>query len=374
MPVARVKESGIDLPLFLLVTVLVCFGAVMIYSSSHVTAMEKFDYSSHFLKKQLFALTLGGLALLFFTRLPYWKLRKLAWPLLVVSLLLLVAVLFSKPIHGARRWLDLWVVRFMPSEVAKFALIVFLAHIISERPERRESFTGGILPCLAALGVVDAFILLQPDFSTSVIVAAVAFYLMYVGCINILHLALTWATGLMLGIMVMLQEGYRMRRLLAWQDPLNPEYRYGISYQVVQSLIAVGSGGVFGVGLAQSREKFGYLPFQYNDYIFAIIGEELGLIGGLAVIGLFLLFLWRGMRVARGAPDLFGLLLAGGVVFHIGIQAFVNLAVVLNLVPSTGLPLPFISYSGTSIVVTLASVGVLLNVSRYSRNPDERSA
>jgi cell division protein FtsW len=365
LPIHRFKEGNVDLPFFLLTMVLLCVGIVMIYSSSYATAMSQYNANSFFLRKQLIALVLGSIAMFIFSRVPYWKLREFTWPVMILAIILLVAVFFTDPIHGARRWLRFARIGFMPSELGKYALILFYAHFLSRWSKYRDDFTKGFLPCAAALSVIVLLIMKQPDFSTSVITTLVSLFMMYIGCINIFHLGVSFITGAVASVMVVMNTGFRWSRIGVWLDPFSD--RFGTGYQIVQSLIAVGSGGVFGKGLGNSQEKFGNLPYQYNDYIFAIIGEELGLIGCIIIISLFFLFAWRGFKIAMGAPELFGTLLAAGITFHIVLQAFTNMAVVINLLPATGLPLPFISYSGSSLVMTMTGVGVLLNISKYAR-------
>lgn len=362
---ARVKEGNYDILLFLLIVVLLCCGVVMIYSASHFTGSKRFDSPTFFLKKQLIALVVGAIAMAILSRIPYWRLRSFAWPLLVVAILMLVAVLFTPPINGARRWIRLPFTTFMPAEVAKFSLILFYAHFLSLKRSAEDPFTRVFLPCMGVLILVGGLVYKQPDFSTSVIIASLSFFLMYVGCVSILHIGSTLASGAVVVVYMALRAPYRWARVKNWLDPFAD--RFGGGYHIIQSLIAVGSGGVTGVGLGQSVEKYGYLPYQYNDYIFAVIAEEVGLLGCAILLGLFFALLWRGFTLSMGAPDRFGMLLGAGITFHITLQALTNVAVVTNLLPATGLPLPFISYSGSSLVVTMASMGVLLNISRYYR-------
>ena len=337
----------------------------MIYSASYITAKNDFKYSYFFLKKHIIALILGSAAMFLFSKIPYWKLKKLTYPLLILSFILMIKVLFSSPIHGSRRWINLVFISFMPAELTKFSLNIFYAYFLSTYEKYRDDFTRGFVPALLVLGIFDLLILKQPDFSTTVIVTLTVFFVMYVGCINFLYLGVTLATGAVGAILVVMTAGYRMRRVNVWLHPLADRWDSG--YQTVNSLITVGSGGIFGTGLGQSWGKMGHLPYQYNDYIFAVIGEELGLIGGVIIILLFLSFLWRGFMLSSGAPDMFGILLGAGICFSIAFQGFINISVVLNLLPATGLPLPFISYSGSSLVITMASVGILLNISKFSK-------
>ncbi len=355
--------------MFIITMTLLCFGMIMIYSASFFTATSDFSSSYFFLKKHVRAIILGSIAMFLFSRIQYWKLKKITFPLMALSIILLIAVLFTERVLGARRGLKLIFISFMPSELAKLSLIIFYAYFLSTYNKYRNNFTKGFLPCVGVLFVFDILIMKQPDFSTTVIVTLLSFFMMYIGCINIKHLGLTFVTGAVGAVFVVQSASYRLARYIAWLDPFAD--RWGKGYHIVQSLIAVGSGGITGSGLGQSWGKMGYLPYQYNDYIFAVIGEELGFIGCVVLIILYFAFLWRGFLITRGAPDMFGILLGAGICFNIAFQAFINMAVVLNLLPATGLPLPFISYSGSSLVITMASIGILLNISKYSKKNSE---
>jgi len=361
----KIKETGFDLVLFLIIILLVCTGIIMIYSSSYYTALDMTNKSGFFLQKQLKSLGLGFAVMLFVSQISYWKLRKIAVPLFVVVLILLVVVLFCPPINGGRRWIDLGFYSLQPSEMAKLSVIITFSTLMAARQDRMQSFSNGVLPFISILLVLNLLILKEPDLGTTAVVTLIGFFLMYIANANFGQLLLVIATFTAGAFLVIINSPYKMQRVIAWWDPYKDAS--GSGYHILQSLVAVGSGGFFGVGLAQSKQKFSFLPEQYTDFIFAIICEELGFIGALFVISLFIGLLWRGIMIARRAPDLFGFLMASGIVFYVSVQAFSNISVVLNVFPVTGIPLPFISYGGTSLLITLTSMGILLNISRYSR-------
>lgn len=361
----KIKEAGFDLVLFIIIMLLVCTGIIMVYSSSHYKALDLTNKSGFFLQKQLVSLAIGFAVMMFFSQVSYWKLNRFIYPVSAVVLLLLVAVLFCPPINGGRRWIDLGFYNLQPSELAKLTIIILFSAMLVKRQEVIQRFSSGILPFMLILLVVDFLILKEPDLGTTSVITLIGFFLMYIANANFAQLSLIVATFTAGAFFVIIHSPYKLARVVVWLDPFkDPD---GAGYHIIQSLIAVGSGGFWGLGLAQSKQKFNFLPEQYTDFIFAIVCEELGMIGGLFIIGLFLALMWRGITIARRAPDLFGFLLASGIVFYITAQAFSNISVVLNIFPVTGIPLPFISYGGTSLLITLTSMGILLNISRYSR-------
>jgi len=361
----KIKEVGFDLALFLIIVLLVCTGIVMIYSSSYFTALDMTNKSGFFLQKQLVALGLGFAMMMFFSQLSYWRLKKVAIPFFIGVIALLMLVLVLPPIKGSSRWINIGIFGIQPSEFAKLSIIILFSSMISDRQGKVQSFSSGILPFIILLLPLNLLVLKQPDLGTASMMTMIAFFLIYIGGANFGQLALVILTFAGGALLVIMNSLYKMKRVVAWLDPFKDAS--GAGYHIIQSLIAIGSGGFSGLGLAQSKQKFSSLPEQYTDFIFAIICEELGFLGACFVILLYIALLWRGIYIARRAPDLFGFLMAAGITFYVFVQAMTNISVVLNIFPVTGVPLPFISYGGCSLLVTLSSMGILLNISRYSR-------
>ncbi|QJW46499.1 stage V sporulation protein E [bacterium BFN5] len=360
------KPKSPDFIIFFAVIALLGIGVVMVYSSSAVSAYVNFDDSYYFLKRQIIWASLGLLAMVFTMNVDYHVWRKLAKPVMIVTLILLVLVLvpgLGKVVNGARRWLGFGSLYLQPSEIAKLSMVLFTSTSLAKHQERISSFLRGIVPQLLMLLVVFALILKEPDLGTALSIAGTVFVLLFVSGAKMKHLGSLGAVGVIGIIAAVLVEPYRMKRLLAFSDPWADPLDTG--YHIIQSLYAIGSGGLFGVGLGRSREKFLYLPEPHTDFIFAILGEELGLIGTLTVIVLFFLFAWRGLKVAISAPDIYGSVLATGLTTMIMVQALMNIAVVTASMPVTGIPLPFLSFGGSALIFTLAGVGILLNISRY---------
>lgn len=364
------KKKPMDYPIFITTIILVCFGIVMVFSSSFYMAQhnEKIKDSYYFLKTQSKWAAIGLVAMIFMANFDYWRLKKYANLLLIVSIGLLVGVLFfGVNINNARRWFNIGGISIQPSEVAKFSLIVYLAASISKDKNRIKRPFAGFCYYMGITGIMFILIFLQPNLSTASSIVILSMVILFVGGAKMLHFGVVATLGLG-GIVALLQKvdptDYRVKRYLTfldpWADPLDE------GFQVIQSLYSLGSGGLFGAGLGQSRQKYLFLPYAETDFIFAIIGEELGFIGASLVIILFLILIWRGIRIALTAPDLFGCLLAAGITAVIGIQAVINIAVVTSSMPATGLPLPFISAGGSSLAFFMASIGVLLNISKYS--------
>jgi cell division protein FtsW len=347
---------------------LTVLGLVMVLSASSVQAYQEYGSSFMFFLRQLIYAVLGAGALMLTARMHYRAWQRLCAPMLAASAALLLLVLLpgvGTVAGGSARWIELGPVTVQPSEPAKLAVIAFAAALLA----RRWRFIGDLrqlcLPLAPVVGVVCGLILLQPDMGTAVIVIATVFVLLFVAGARLKHL-LVGGVGLSaIGVGLMYVEGYRWARLLSfinpWTDP------QGSGYQTIQSLIALTSGGPFGMGLGASRQKWSYVPNAHTDFIFAIIVEELGLVGGLAVLVLFGLLLYGGIRIALRAPDAFGRLLAAGIIGWFGIQAVTNLGAVTGLLPITGVPLPFVSFGGSALIVSLAGVGVLVSVGRARR-------
>jgi cell division protein FtsW len=363
----RPSEVGVDRVLIGAVLALAAIGVVMVYSAGAVFAAKKYGDATYFLKRELVYAVLGLGALSLATRIDYSVYRKLAYPLLGVSLLLLAAVLkIGSRAGGAIRWFRLGPLSFQPGEMAKFALCVYLAYLLARKAEKVRVFSVGFLPPLLVTGVMMVLLLKQPDFGTAAIFGAVALGTLFVAGTRTSYLILAVLVAAPVGWKFIVSTPFRMRRMLAFLDPW--AFRRDVGYQITESLISVGSGGVTGLGLGDGRQKLFFLPEAHTDFILSIVGEELGLLGVLTVIGLFGVLVWRGYRTAFRARDVFGAYLAFGITTMIGLQALVNIGVVLGSLPTKGLPLPFISYGGTSLLMSLFSAGVLANTS--ARNPE----
>jgi cell division protein FtsW len=354
-----------DATLLVTAGLLTAVGAIMVYSASSVVGITQYHDAAHFFKRELLWIGLGGAACWLGMKLDYGSLRRAAPWLLGVAVVLLVGVLFphiGTMEGGARRWYEFGSFSFEPSEFAKLALIIFIAKLLADREEAARDFNAIGFPALFWVGVCFMLVLRQPDFGTATLFLMTAFVMLFVGGARITHLFIAVAIAVPALLAFVFSSQYRRERFTAflnpWQDP------QGRGYHILQSLYGLGSGGLFGVGLGQSRQKFGYLPEQYTDFIYSVIGEELGLIGAVAVLALFLLLAYRGLRIAMKAEDRFGFFLAVGITTAIALQAFINIGVVTSTWPVTGVPLPFISYGGTSMVMSLFGVGLLASISR----------
>lgn len=354
-----------DPALILVVGGLLLIGIVMVFSASVVRAAVDPGDPYNYLKRQAVFALLGIGAMYLFSRIDYWHWSRWARPALILCLLLLVAVLvpgIGVERNGARRWIGFGPLQFQPSEFMKFGIVIYLAHYLSQVRSLRH-WRALILP-FALLGATFVLIMAEPDMGTSLSIAGTVFVMLFAGGMELLHMGILGTLGTVAVTFYAFSAEYRRKRLFTF---VNPEHDpLGASYQILQGLYALASGHLFGVGLGRSRQKFWYLPEPHTDYIFAIIGEELGFLGAGLVLALFLLFAWRGYRIAAGCPDRFSFLLATGVTTMITLQALMNIAVVTSSMPATGIPLPLISYGGSSLVVTLAGVGILLGISRYA--------
>jgi cell division protein FtsW len=356
-----------DRALLLAVGTLSAFGLVMVFSASEVQGWLWFHNAAYYFERQLIWLALGVVLMWAAAHIDYHRLRPLAWPLGILAIALMILVLlphFGVEVNGARRWLKLGPMQMQPAELAKVAAIVFMALWLERHRERLGSLEDGVVPFLALLGLVTLLVILERDLGTTMILAAILLAQFLVAGGRKRHVLLLAMIMLLCLYLFIRIEPYRLQRLIAffnpWADPLNT------GFQAIQSVIALGSGGITGVGLGQSIQKYQWLPFAHTDFIFAIVGEETGLIGTSAVLALFGLFAYRGYRIALKAPDAFGSLLACGVTTWIAVQALVNIAAVTVTLPTTGVPLPFISYGGSSLAIALGAVGILFNVSTQS--------
>ena len=363
----RPSEVGVDRVLVGAVLALAALGVVMVYSSGAVFAAKKYGDATYFLKRELIYAILGLGALSLATRVDYSIYRRLAYPLLFVSLGLLAAVLkVGSRAGGAVRWFRAGPLSFQPGELAKLALCVYLAYLLARKAEKVRVFSVGFLPPLLVTGLMMVLLLKQPDFGTAAIFGAVALGMLFVAGTRTSYLILAALVAAPVGWKFIVSTPFRMRRMLAFLDPW--AFRRDVGYQITESLMSVGSGGVTGLGLGDGRQKLFFLPEAHTDFILSIVGEELGLLGILTVIALFGVLVWRGYRTAFRARDVFGAYLAFGITTMFGLQALVNIGVVLGSLPTKGLPLPFISYGGTSLLMSLFAAGVLANIS--ARNPE----
>ena len=360
------QKLQIDKWLFSATVGLALFGVVMVYSASAVIAQQENHSQFHYVFKQTVWTSIGFLVMFAAMRFDYQLLNRrwIVYGLLLITILLLVAVFGFSPVNGARRWIKLKGFSIQPSEIAKLSLALFLARFLEKRAGDESSFWRTFLPCFLVLGIVAGLVAKEPDLGTALMLAIICFTICFAAGMRPRHLVYAVVPALLYVGKMLIFTPFRMKRLSAFIDPWADAQ--GTGYQVVQSLIAVGSGGTHGLGFAQGRQKLLFLPFAHSDFIFAVVGEELGLVGALIIVFVFAVFLWRGMRAALRAPDGFGMYLGIGIVVGIVAQALLNISVVLALVPTKGIPLPFISYGGSSIVPTLAGVGILLNISQYA--------
>ena len=360
------QKLQIDKWLFSATAGLALFGVVMVYSASAVIAQSENHSQFHYVFKQGVWTMLGFGAMFLAMRLDYQRLNRrwIVYGFLLLTIFLLVAVFAFSPVNGARRWIKFGGMSAQPSEIAKLALAMFLAYFLARRAGEEGSFWKTFLPCMIPLAVLAGLVAKEPDLGTALMLAIIAMTMCFAAGVRPRHVVYAAVPGLLYVAKMVIFTPFRWRRMATFIDPWADQQ--GSGYQVVQSLIAVGSGGSHGLGFAQGRQKLLFLPFAHSDFIFAVIGEELGLIGALIVVFVFAVFLWRGMRAAFRAPDRFGMLLGIGIVVGIVAQALLNMSVVLALVPTKGIPLPFISYGGSSLVPTLAGVGILLNISQYA--------
>lgn len=361
-------RAGMDMPFFLLIMVILCIGLVMLFSASYANAYYVYGDSYYFIKDQALFAVLGIIIMLLISYFDYHHLHKFAMPILGVSFLLLVVVLFQPAINQVHRWVQIGTFSFQASEVTKFAIVLSFAHLISINFKRMSTFRYGILPYLIILVPTLLLLVAEPHISCIVIVVLLAVGMLFIGGVKLrwFAIALSAIVGAILYLVIFTDNfSYANDRILGWLDPFN-EQIWQETWQTRNSLYAIGSGGLLGLGLGNSRQKYLYLPEPQNDFIFAIVCEELGLIGALIIIILFALLVWRGISISLKAKDKFGSLLGIGLSAQVGLQVILNIAVVTNTIPNTGISLPFFSYGGTSLVILLAQMGIVLSISRTS--------
>ncbi len=366
------RKGSIDYSLMIVTIILVAFGLLMVFSASYYMAQASklYDYDGLYLfKKQLIGAALGLAIMIFFMFFDYKKLIKWKYILMIVAVLFLVIVFIpgvGVNLNGAARWINLGPLpTFQPSEIAKFSLIIFTAATIYVNRNRMDTFRYGIFPNLLVLLVICGLLFLQPNYSSIILLSVLVFVMMFVGGAKGWHLAVLGGAGGLAGFGLMLAEPYRVSRLLTFTDPW--QYASEGGYQVIQSLYGIGAGGILGRGLGNGRQKFLWLPYGESDFIFSIVAEELGLIGAIVLILLFVFLVYRGIKIAATAPDLFGTMVATGITVMIGIQVILNIAVATASLPATGVPMPLVSYGSSSLVIFMAMIGILLNISKQAR-------
>ena len=361
-PVTDVAERPYDLLLLAVVCALLSIGTIEIYAATATQALARHRNPAFFLERQVVFLALGGFAMWLGAVMDYRLLRRRAYLLLGGSLLLLAATLAMPPINGARRWLLLGPLSFQPVELAKLALISYLAYSLSKKAEKVKTFTVGFVPHLVVCGLMMGMLLLQPDLGSSIILGATTLVMLFVAGARVSYIVLAMLASAPLAYQLIVGTPWRLRRFMAY---FNPEaFGDQEAYQMVQAHVSLGSGGLTGVGLGNSRQSLGYMPEGHNDFILAPIGEELGFVGVAVVLVLFAILVWRGVRAALGARDAFGGYVALGITLMFGLQALMNVGVVLGVVPNKGITLPLVSYGGTSLIMTMFLIGLVLNIGR----------
>jgi cell division protein FtsW len=359
-----------DFWLILIAFILMGFGLVMVFSASYYKGLTDYGDSYYFFKRQLIW-AVAGLFLFFVTaNIPYTFYRRFVGTILLISILLLIAVLIpgvGVEVKGARRWIELGPMSFQPSELVKLSALIYTASIMTKKQPVMDSFKRAVLPPLIVLGLLCSLIVIEPHYSTTIIILSSCMVVIFCAGLRFRHFLFLASTGIPVLMWVMIMEPYRIKRLATLFNPWKNPTADG--YQIIQSLYAIGPGGLTGSGLGNSIQKMAYLPEAHTDFIFAIVAEELGFIGGTLLITLFIALILRGIRISLRAPDQFGMLLGIGITSLIGIEALFNLGVVTAMLPVTGVPLPFISYGGSSLMLGMASLGILLNISRYTDIP-----
>jgi cell division protein FtsW len=357
-------RRGFDHTILMLAVVLTCFGVVMVYSSSSIMSAKRYADGFYFLKRQGFYALIGFTLMAILMQIDYHRLRRISVPLLFLCGLLLLLVFvpgLGNKAGGASRWIRLPGISIQPSELAKLGLVLYMAHSLAKKKEKIQTFKFGFVPYMVLLAVLLGMVLAQPDLGSAVTMVVVAFCMLLVAGTRWRHIVSVVVLTLPFLYFLVMNVDYRRRRIMAFLDPWDAPT--GTGFQIIQSWIAFGTGGWLGNGLGEGKQKLFFLPEAHTDFIFSVVGEELGFIGVLVVTAMFLLLVLRGIRTALYAPDDFGRYLAFGLTILIGLEAFTNIAVVLGMLPTKGLALPFVSYGGTSLLTTLIAMGILLNIS-----------
>lgn len=359
-------KGAVDFTLFLSVMMLVFIGIIMVFSASWPESMMKFGNGYYFLKKQLVSGILGFFVLLLCMNLDYKIYKKFSFPIYILSIIsgLLLFTPLGVEIKGATRWLNLGFTTIMPSDIIKIGSVIFFAAFLTNKRDKIDSLAHGTIPALVYIGI-SCGIIVAEDLGTAITLAGTMMAMFFVAGMKLFHL-IPLAVGAMGALWYAVNDPdhpHRIKRITAFRDPFAD--KLGSGWQVVQSLYALGSGGLFGLGLGKSRQKFFYISESYNDFIFAIIGEELGLLGALFVLILFMIVIWRGIVISLKIEDIYGCFLATGITALVAVQSFIHIAVVTSSIPTTGITLPFISFGGTSLIINMAAIGILLNISRH---------
>jgi len=361
----RIKQGKMDYGFLAMVITLLILGLLMVFSASYPSAYYYHNNGYYFIQRQFLWAVLGAVAMAITAVYPYKNYKKYAKPILLISALFLVAVLVvGNEINGAKRWLGVGGMSIQPSEIAKIALIIFFAYMMAKDGKKIEKF-GSLIKYALVLIVFMGLLMLQPHFSVCIIIGLTMVIMLLVDGARLRYFALASVPVVVGGVALVIYEPYRLARLTTFMDPFADTQ--GAGWQVIQSLYAIGSGGLFGVGFGNSRQKFMYVPEPQNDFIFAIVCEELGLIGAAAILVIFGILIFRGLKIAINAPDTFSSMLVTGIISLVGVQVLLNIAVVTSSIPTTGIPLPFFSAGGSSLLFLMASMGIVLNVSRYSK-------
>lgn len=359
-------RGNLDVTFLVLVLLLLTFGLIMLFSASYAYAYYNDNDSFYYIKRQLVFAIAGIVAMIVASHFDYRFWQKLALPVMGVAVVLLIIVLFLPKIAGVHRWIAIGnIITFQPSEIAKFAIVVMFAKMVTGYGDKMKTFRYGIVPFLIVLGIIAGLMMMEPHLSGTVLIATIGVVMMFVGGVDLKWFALgvgVLAAGIVVVVMIPGVIQYAQARLEYWLDPFSDPQ--GLGFQTIQSLLAIGSGGVMGLGLGNSRQKYLYVPEPQNDFVFSIVCEELGLVGAAIIVILFALLVWRGYVIAIRAQDKFGTMLAVGLTTQVGLQALLNIAVVTNTIPNTGISLPFFSYGGTALMMLLAQMGVILSVSR----------
>lgn len=364
----KINTSYFDYSLLFMTVFMICFGLVMLYSASSFEAAMELGSATFYIQKQIISVVVGSIAMLVLVKLDYhiFKNGTLALAIYVFGLFLPFVVLTPLGVeaNGAKRWINLGM-SIQVCEIVKVCVIIFMAFIIDRVSKRLKNF-GTYFICLMFVGVCAAIVMkVTSDLSSAIVIGAIGVVMLFVACRKILYTMFSVVCASIVAVLAVISEDYRMDRVRAWLDPM--KYKKGEGYQILQSLYSLGSGGIFGKGLGKGIQKLGYVPEAQNDMIFTVICEELGVIGGIAVICMFVFLVYRFLIIASNAPDLFGSMLVIGVMAHISVQTLLNIAVVSNLMPNTGVTLPFMSYGGSSIICLMAEIGIVLSVSKRIR-------
>ncbi len=360
-------KSRFDYLLLMVTLALVGIGIVMVYSTSAILAGDRLGDPYYFLKRQAFFAGIGFILMIIMMFFPYAVLKRFAYPILIASILSLIAVLIpgiGVRAGGSIRWLKIASFSFQPSELSKLGLVIFLAYFLTKKEEKIRSFSFGFLPTLLLSGLVIGLVLKEPDFGTALFLTVMVFLLLFLSGARVIYIAGAVLMAIPVVYYFLMNAGYRYKRLMSfirpWDDPT------GTSFQIIQSFLSFGSGGLFGLGLGEGRQKLFFLPAPHTDFIFSIVAEELGLVGAMVVVLLFFILALRGIHIGLSLQDRFASYLALGITLMISLQAVINMGVVLGLLPTKGLTLPFISYGGTSLITNLVGVGVLLHLSTHT--------